>query len=204
MTFEAREWMTRWPLTRPFGDLSMPQFGAHSGIDLGIPAGTPIPALRDGVVDLDDDDASYDPLRWHTWSGITVRYRLPDGGSILCAHLGANLVSAGETVRAGEPIGYCGATGAATGPHLHLEIRDIDGTLLDPITYVEAIMFTEADRAILMKAAADAAEAKKWATEGYQKSAALGDSMLVWLRRLFFGRDPDTGIARGKELDPGT
>lgn len=135
MTIDARAWIDRWPVTRGFGDMSMPQFGPHSGIDLGIPEGTPIPALRDGVVDLDDDDSSYDPLRWQTWSGIAVRYRLPDGASMLSAHMSSNIVSAGDTLHAGDVIGYCGHTGAATGPHLHLEVRDASGQLVDPLIY---------------------------------------------------------------------
>ena len=137
-------WVAQWVVTRPFGDLSFPAYGVHSGVDLAVPPAAPIPALGPGVVVVDDDNGAFDPAQPQTWSGIAVSYRLDsDGATVTCAHLARNTVYSGQRVSAGQTIGYCGATGAATGPHLHLEVRDILGALIDPLVYFEEEAMTE-------------------------------------------------------------
>jgi murein DD-endopeptidase MepM/ murein hydrolase activator NlpD len=54
------------------------------------------------------------------------------GTSTLYAHLSAILVRPGQTVAVGQPIGRVGATGSATGPHLHFEVR-VRGAAIDPL-----------------------------------------------------------------------
>ena len=51
------------------------------------------------------------------------------------AHQARFLVEPGQRVRKGQPIGVVGATGWATGPHLHFEVRD-DGAVLDPAPWL--------------------------------------------------------------------
>ena len=57
---------------------------------------------------------------------------LDDGTEIWYCHQTSFAVSGGETVRAGELIGYVGSTGNVTGPHLHLEVRPGGGDPVDP------------------------------------------------------------------------
>jgi len=64
---------------------------------------------------------------------VTVNHDL--GFSTLYAHCSAIAVSAGQRVQKGEVIASVGATGNATGPHLHFEVHD-GGQYLNPIYYV--------------------------------------------------------------------
>jgi murein DD-endopeptidase MepM/ murein hydrolase activator NlpD len=98
---------------------------AHTGVDFAAPSGTRVIAAADGTVVSAGPHGGYG-------NAIEVRH----GGSIttLYAHLSgfAKGVRAGARVRQGEPIGYVGATGYATGPHLHYEFK-IGGMHQDPM-----------------------------------------------------------------------
>ena len=103
--------------TSGFGERLDPLTGQrsnHTGIDLGAPEGTPVPAARDGVVVSAGERGAY---------GNAVEVAHPDGTSTLYAHLSRVEVAPGEQVREGEPLGLVGQTGRTTGPHLHLEVR---------------------------------------------------------------------------------
>lgn len=82
----------------------------HYGVDMAAPTGTPIRAPADGVVSLSDD---------HYLSGGLTLIDHGQGVSTAYLHQSARLVKAGETVKRGQRIGLIGATGRATGPHLH-------------------------------------------------------------------------------------
>lgn len=100
---------------------------AHKGIDYGAPTGTPVRATADGVVELAGAKNGY---------GKVVVLRHSGGISTLYGHLsgyGRSAV-AGARVRQGDTIGYVGATGMATGPHLHYEFH-INGTHVDPLRH---------------------------------------------------------------------
>ncbi|MGV9884051.1 M23 family metallopeptidase [Streptomyces sp. NPDC003006] len=103
--------------------------GHHTGIDLAVPRGTPVYAVGAGVVVL---------ARWAGAYGKAVTVRMPDGHYAVFAHLSRILVRRGERVRTGARIGSSGATGRATGPHLHLEIRARRGygSDIDPVRYL--------------------------------------------------------------------
>ena len=58
-----------------------------------------------------------------------------NGFATLYGHLSAIDVEEGDTVKAGEQIGQIGATGFATGPHLHFEVR-VNGQHTDPAEYL--------------------------------------------------------------------
>lgn len=124
-----------FPITRGFGVVTpgLERYGMHTGIDVGMPDGTPVPALHAGVVEIDDDDASYDAATPATWSGIAVWIRSDDGELWGYCHMERNLVARGQRVIAGEVIGFCGHTGAATGPHVHIERRGKNGVAIDPM-----------------------------------------------------------------------
>jgi murein DD-endopeptidase MepM/ murein hydrolase activator NlpD len=59
-----------------------------------------------------------------------------DGIETLYGHLSGFAVKAGDKVKKGQVIGYEGATGEATGPHVHFEVR-VDGTAVNPLTYLQ-------------------------------------------------------------------
>jgi len=105
--------------------------GRHTGVDFGVDTGTAIHAVGDGTVVHAGWDGAY---------GNDVVEKLADGHYALYAHLSKVEVSAGQHVTADQEIGKSGATGNATGPHLHFEIRTVDryAADVDPIAYLKA------------------------------------------------------------------
>lgn len=98
---------------------------AHTGVDFAAPRGTRVIAAADGTVVSAGSRGGYG-------NAVEIRH----GGSIttLYAHLSgfARGIRSGVRVRQGEPIGYVGSTGFATGPHLHYEFK-IAGVHQDPM-----------------------------------------------------------------------
>lgn len=117
----------QWPVDNPrvtgeFGNSPgyYAQFGqaGHNGIDLGVPLGTPVYATDDGTV-VAEGWGNYD--NWMgSIAGIFVRVGHNWGYSAY-AHLSSSIVDVGQWVNRGQLIGYSGATGVGTGPHLHFE-----------------------------------------------------------------------------------
>ena len=89
-----------------------------NGIDLGAPRGTPIYAAADGMVIVARNNGA-----WNGGYGNYVVITHPNGVQTLYAHMRSTIVFAGQSVASGQLIGYEGATGRATGPHLHFEVR---------------------------------------------------------------------------------
>jgi murein DD-endopeptidase MepM/ murein hydrolase activator NlpD len=116
-------WPVNGPVTSPFGY----RWGRlHSGIDIGVPEGTPIHAAAAGTVVL------------AAWTDGYGNYTCIDhgGGLATCyAHQSAYAVSTGAHVSQGQVIGYVGNTGHSFGPHLHFEVR-INGVPVDPLGYL--------------------------------------------------------------------
>lgn len=101
-----------------FGNRKHPILGytkMHKGVDFAAPKGTPIMAAGDGVVERCGPYGSYGNYICVRHSGAT---------KTAYAHLSryAQGVTKGRKVRQGQIIGYVGATGRATGPHLHFEL----------------------------------------------------------------------------------
>lgn len=99
----------------------------HYGIDIANAIGTPIYALSDGVVEDAGPASGF---------GLWVVLRHPDGTHSVYGHVNRMFVKVGDTVTAGEKIAEIGNRGESTGPHLHLEIWDVDGTKIDPIPWL--------------------------------------------------------------------
>ncbi|MFM8666978.1 MAG: peptidoglycan DD-metalloendopeptidase family protein [Betaproteobacteria bacterium] len=96
---------------------------AHTGVDYGAPVGTPARTVADGTVEF---------AGWQGGYGNTVVVRHGADKTTLYAHLSRIDVRRGERVQQGQRIGAVGATGTATGPHLHYEFR-VNGRHVDPL-----------------------------------------------------------------------
>ena len=111
-------------ITSKFG----PRWGSqHKGLDIKVYTGDTIYAAFDGKVRISKFNAG-------GW-GYYIVIRHPNGLETLYGHLSKQLVKEDQIVRAGQPIGLGGATGHATGSHLHFETRLL-GQALNP-----ALMF---------------------------------------------------------------
>lgn len=95
----------------------------HHGVEIGKGFGTPIHAAGEGVVQFagPDEEAVYSP--WRDFYGNVVVIRHADEMYTLYAHLSKVDVWVGDEVEAGDLIGEMGQSGAATGSHLHFEVR---------------------------------------------------------------------------------
>jgi murein DD-endopeptidase MepM/ murein hydrolase activator NlpD len=96
---------------------------AHLGVDYGAPAGTPVRAVGDGVVET---------AGWQNGFGNMVTIKHRNGHSTVYAHLSRIDVKKGQSIGQGQTLGAVGATGWATGPHLHFEFR-VNGQQKDPM-----------------------------------------------------------------------
>ena len=120
---------------------------AHTGVDYGATTGTPVRSVGDGVVDFAGVQNGYGNV-------IMVKHNASD--TTVYAHLSRINVQRGERVTQGEHIGAVGATGWATGPHLHFEFR-INGVFHDPLTIArqsEAVPVAASARPLFDMAAA--------------------------------------------------
>ncbi len=97
----------------------------HYGVDYGAPVGTPVRVTANGVVSF---------AGWDRGGGRTVKVRHPNGYLTAYLHLSrfAKGVAPGRRVDQGEVIGYVGATGLATGPHLDYRVQH-RGRWIDPL-----------------------------------------------------------------------
>ena len=116
-------------VTSGYGYRVHPIYGTkrmHHGIDLAAPKGRAIVASRSGIV----TNASY-----ASDAGYNVTINHMDGFASVYMHMTHYIVSAGDKVVAGQVIGYCGSTGASTGPHLHFGIY-YNGSSVNPAHYL--------------------------------------------------------------------
>jgi murein DD-endopeptidase MepM/ murein hydrolase activator NlpD len=96
---------------------------AHTGVDYGAPSGAPVRTIGDGQVQFTGVQNGY---------GNVIEIDHGKGNTTLYAHLSRIDVHRGEMVQRGERIGAVGATGWATGPHLHFEFKE-QGVQRDPL-----------------------------------------------------------------------
>ncbi len=97
---------------------------AHLGVDYGAPVGTPVRTVGDGVVDFAGVQGGFGNV-------VIIRHNSSD--TTVYAHLSRIDVRKGQSVSQGQRVGAVGATGWATGPHLHFEFR-VNGRHQDPLT----------------------------------------------------------------------
>jgi murein DD-endopeptidase MepM/ murein hydrolase activator NlpD len=113
-------------LTSAFGSRVHPIEGVtrrHAGIDLAAAWGSPLQATQDGVVT---------GAGWNGGYGLLVVISHGGGVETRYAHLSRLSVAAGQTVKAGDTVGYVGSSGDSTGPHVHYEVR-VNGVAIDPL-----------------------------------------------------------------------
>jgi murein DD-endopeptidase MepM/ murein hydrolase activator NlpD len=108
------------------GDTTYPHF--HTGLDLAVPWGTPVHAAAAGRVEY---------AGWQGGYGNTVVLLHDNGLRTLYAHLARALVGRGQEVAQGAVIASAGATGNATGPHVHFEVRPQPQSVSDPMAYLD-------------------------------------------------------------------
>ena len=95
---------------------------AHLGTDFGAPTGTPVRSVGDGTVEF---------AGWQNGFGNVIYVRHAGDRQTVYAHLSRIDVKKGQRIDQGQRIGAVGATGWATGPHLHFEFR-VNGRHQDP------------------------------------------------------------------------
>jgi murein DD-endopeptidase MepM/ murein hydrolase activator NlpD len=130
----ARKALLRTPvdgarITSGYGMRNHPILGytrMHRGVDFAVPTGTPIMAAGDGVVEV---------AARHGGFGNMVVLRHGDDYETAYGHMSrfARGMRPGVHVHQGDIIGYVGATGLATGPHLHYEVR-VRGDAINPLS----------------------------------------------------------------------
>jgi hypothetical protein len=114
------------PLIGPIGDTFGPRGNRfHAGLDFPAPKGAAIGAARAGQVVF----AGWGGAGW----GNMVVVAHGSGVSTLYAHLSRMAVKPGKSVSTGSTLGYVGASGRATGPHLHFEVF-VRGANVDPLS----------------------------------------------------------------------
>lgn len=96
----------------------------HLGVDYAAPSGTPVRSVADGVVSF---------AGWQSGYGNVVKVTHGGDRETTYAHLSAINVKLGQRVEQNQGLGAVGATGWATGPHLHFEFR-VKGAVQDPLT----------------------------------------------------------------------
>jgi murein DD-endopeptidase MepM/ murein hydrolase activator NlpD len=99
----------------------------HAAYDYAVPMGTPLYAVRDGVILAEEGDVDNNRPGEHIYSGkpsnfIVLGYKTKNGNkrSVYYQHLSPGLrVKTGQKVKAGQLLGFSGNSGNSSGPHLH-------------------------------------------------------------------------------------
>ncbi|HSD75911.1 MAG TPA: peptidoglycan DD-metalloendopeptidase family protein [Solirubrobacteraceae bacterium] len=121
-------WPVNGPITSPFCE-SRAWESCHPGIDIGVPAGTPIRAAAAGRVVLMQPESASGGYGNFTCVQHTASM------STCYAHQSRFATSTGARVGQGQVIGYVGCTGRCFGDHLHFEVR-INGSVVNPMAYL--------------------------------------------------------------------
>ena len=171
-------------ITSPYGERIHPMSGErsfHEGVDYACHAGDSVMAARAGTV-----------LRTGYQSqgaGNYVVIRHADGAETKYMHLDRITIKQGAEVAAWQPIGECGATGSATGPHLHIEIVNVQGEQVNPAplirerdyTTVGDLLTPEQLGALTLNIAATEGDYPVISWRGYLGRYQMGGEMLTTL-----------------------
>jgi murein DD-endopeptidase MepM/ murein hydrolase activator NlpD len=122
-------WPVNGHILSGFGDRQDPFSGEgsfHTGVDISATLGTPVHVAADGVIYTAEYAGHYGKL-------VIVDHG--NGMRTWYAHLSRFDVIPGQEIRRGEVLGYSGATGRVTSPHLHFEVR-MGGSAVNPYPYL--------------------------------------------------------------------
>jgi murein DD-endopeptidase MepM/ murein hydrolase activator NlpD len=106
--------------------------GFHYGVDIGNKRGTPVAAAASGVVVKVVSGCVEGKKSCGGRYGNYIEIEHPNGTTTIYGHLSKVSVSSGESVSQGQTIGAVGNTGSSTGPHLHFEIENANGSKMRP------------------------------------------------------------------------
>jgi len=109
----------------PFGS---GKFAFHRGIDIAVPVGTPVRAIRKGRVVFAGDRHGY---------GSTVIVEHANGDRTLYGHNSLVRVHSGDLVESGTVVAFSGNTGRSTGPHVHFEKLPSGRPVIEPVEMEE-------------------------------------------------------------------
>lgn len=125
----AFEWPLRGRLSSPFGFrryFNDQARNPHSGLDIAAPTGTPVKAPAAGVVVATGD---------YFFNGKTIFIDHGQGIVTMYCHLSKIGVQPGDEISTGQAIGAVGATGRATGPHLHFGVS-LNRAMVEPLLFL--------------------------------------------------------------------
>jgi murein DD-endopeptidase MepM/ murein hydrolase activator NlpD len=145
---ERQDRLRQLPAIRPADGRVVSNFGMrkhpilkvrkkHEGVDFLLRTGSPVMATAKGTVERAGASPSY---------GKVIEVRHPESGYMThYAHLSEipDEIYPGVEVQRGDTIAYSGNTGLSSGPHLHYEVRQIDGQALDPMQFLMPDMSPE-------------------------------------------------------------
>lgn len=109
-----------------FGAAGSPWAASNAGQDFAVPTGTPAVAVHSGTITA---------AGWAGAFGYRIVLSLDDGTQLWYCHLSSMVKTSGR-VRTGDVIGRAGATGNASGPSLHLEVRPVGAAPVDPVGWL--------------------------------------------------------------------
>lgn len=116
-------------ITSGYGSIDSAHYTPHTGIDLALPYGCDVLSPVSGYVSRIVDYGSQN-------IGKGVMIKLQNGQELIFGHLSRNdFVHVGDKVSMGMKIAESGSSGRSTGPHLHLGLKNLDGTFADPSFY---------------------------------------------------------------------
>jgi murein DD-endopeptidase MepM/ murein hydrolase activator NlpD len=160
---------TRAGFARAFSD-------SHPGTDIFAPEGAPVVAVADGRIRHAEE----------TKGGNVVYLVEPDGSQYFYGHLEGFAGAGGREVKAGDVIGFVGATGSAEGtpPHVHFEWRPLGGAKADPFPELTRLASSSSSLPVVTPSAPPKSKPKASGSSG----ALLALVGLFWLMSRKGGR----------------
>jgi hypothetical protein len=117
-------------VSSPFGSIDGVHSSPHTGLDLAMDIGTKLYSPTDGIVTKVVDYGSNN-------IGKGVYIETDDHQTVIMGHLSDIKAQVGQKVQEGDFVAWSGSTGHSTGGHLHLGLKDVNGSFIDPKPLVE-------------------------------------------------------------------